>query len=301
MKWIIFEIATGYIKSVHDTEPSVQAGEATAQTSHIFYEIQPIILWKWDGDSVLECTEEEIEERTHYGGEKKPLIFELVNEHLQSKYFHDVNYNTELSTGNRLHKVHEYTNDGFILRTKAYDGYVDEQDKGVLILVVEESYQTNPDQAEVHPTARETISRNKIRKWANDEGDESKFHSDYKTTSKLYDTRKKKSDEGFRRRANVIDMLSENVGLAGVLSGTFIDGEDAFNKLTTLLATHSTAFSIYKQTGRGDIFTTILEDTSNTWLSATVLDTPYTQGMCPWMIGMTFRDYIIDKLKGLIK
>ena len=33
----------------------------------------------------------------------------------------------------------------------------------------------------------------------------------------------------------------------------------------------------------------------------TVEDNASTQGMVPWMIGLSFRTYIIDKLKGDIK
>ena len=47
--------------------------------------------------------------------------------------------------------------------------------------------------------------------------------------------------------------------------------------------------------------TVILNDNDTTWLASTVADTPYTQAMCPWMIGLTFKNYISEKLKGNVR
>jgi len=52
--------------------------------------------------------------------------------------------------------------------------------------------------------------------------------------------------------------------------------------------------------GHGTIYDDIANDVTITWLDSTVADTAYTQAMVPWMIGMSFRDYIVDKIKGNI-
>jgi len=233
--------------------------------------------------------------------EDEPLIFNIVNSHVKTKEFHDINYKTELLTNKKLHPKFFLTDDGLLEKTEYYDGYQDDQNKGVLILLVEEVYVLNPAQSSLDKTAREVVSRTKKRKYANDSNDASKFHSKTKDSSKVYETRIKKEKEGKKRRENVVGKLTENVGLAGVLSGTFTSSEDANEKLTSLLSDHASALSVYNKTGRGTIQTDIQNDVSNTWLTNTVSDNASTQAMCPHMIGMKYKDYIKEKLKGNIK
>lgn len=122
-----------------------------------------------------------------------------------------------------------------------------------------------------------------------------------KTLFKLYDTREKRHVEGIKRRKNIEEQLIDHVGLAGVLSGAFADENDAFNKLTQLRVDHSAAFGAWLDSGREPLYTDVTNDTTTSWLDTEIPDTPQTQAMCDWMIGLDFREYIVDKLKGNIK
>lgn len=45
----------------------------------------------------------------------------------------------------------------------------------------------------------------------------------------------------------------------------------------------------------------IANDVDNTWLTTIIPDNGTTQAMCGWMIGMSLKDYIVEKLKGNIQ
>ena len=94
--------------------------------------------------------------------------------------------------------------------------------------------------------------------------------------------------------------MVQNVGTGGILSGIFTDEADLFDKMTLLLADYTADFNTWIETGRGEIFNDVLNDTSHTWLDSAVIDSANTQVLCPQMIGLDLRTYIIDKLKGLI-
>ena len=103
------------------------------------------------------------------------------------------------------------------------------------------------------------------------------------------------------QRAGVQMQRVENVGLGGVLSGSFTDQTDGHEKITSLLETHTTAVGSWKEGGRGSIYDDIQNDTVLGWLDDVVPDNGTTQAMCSWMIGKDFREYIISKIKGEIK
>lgn len=298
MNWIVFEITTGFILSYSKTEPTLNTGEDKVQVVATYLSLQDLRDWKWDGTNVIKCTEEESEDRRR--GDD-PLIYDVVSDEVKKKDFRSINYIAELLSGVKLHSVQEFTDDGFVLSTKWYKDYINSTSKGILFLVVDESYVTNSSQSGLHPSQREVESRAKTRKWNNSKTDSTKFNSKEKVTDKKYDTRSKKSKEGERRRNNIISMLTENVGTGGILSGVFTDPENANNELTNLLETYNGAFSTYIKTGRGTIYSDIENDSSISWLDSTVLDTAQTQFMCPWMVGMTLKLYIVEKLKGNIK
>jgi hypothetical protein len=299
MSWIIYNINKGFILSTHSTEPTAGPGEASAWVSFNFLDHQPLAFFKYSAGSVVQCTEEEIAKRLLSPGHA--LINDLVNPGINTNDHRDINYKTQLKDGISLHPVHYFSDDGLIEKTELYLNYLDEQNKGILILVVDEVYTLNQNQIDLPKTAREVIARTKVRKWNIDEQDADAFNVDTKTTIKKYDTRRKKSDEGYRRRKNVIDRLTENVGLAGILSAAFTDENDANTRLIELLAIYSQQYNIYKEVGSPDMHNAIDVDAVTTWLDTVVIDNAYTQSMCPWMIGMTFREYIKDKLNGDIK
>ena len=53
--------------------------------------------------------------------------------------------------------------------------------------------------------------------------------------------------------------------------------------------------------GHGTIYDDLANDTGILWLDDTVVDDAYTQAMVPWMIGMSFKDYIVSKIKGEVQ
>lgn len=222
----------------------------------------------------------------------------LVNIHVKEKDVRDINYKTELKSGNKLHDVQEFSADGFLETTEFYDGYVDPSNKGNNAIKITETYTTDPAHASLYPSARAVETRNKTRAWYLTDGSLDELN--IKTTTKNYDTQAKKNNEGQRRRNNIINKLTENTAMGGIFSGVFADGNDAHVKLVDLMELHSGAFSTYITSGRGHIYDDLTAESSVAWLDTVVLDTPYTQAMVPQMIGMTLRNYILEKLKGNI-
>jgi len=230
---------------------------------------------------------------------KDYAILNLVHDYLKKKSIHDINYVTELKSNIKLHPVQVLTNSGLLQKTEWYNKYVNPLNKGDLILTVEEEYTTQSEDINLNPTARTVISRKKTRKWAKKNG--SIDHSNKKVTPKKYDTSRKRNKEGKRRRENIIDVLAEHTAMGGILSGIFIDENDANDKLTLIMEDFSGAITTYIKTGRGTLFSLMQNDVNHIWLDRTVIDSVQTQAMTPFMIGMTLRAYIIAKLKGVIK
>lgn len=228
-----------------------------------------------------------------------PRIWDLCLEHLKGQCPKEIEYKKHLDDYQTMNSVMSFTDDGFLLSAEYYHDYVDSQNKGNLVIKVDEVYTTDPDQSGLDPCAREPISRDKSWTYYNLDGTVYKvWHK-----SKLYDTRDKKAKEGLRRRSNIISILVQNTALAGILSGVWPTEDDAKTALTNLLATYSSSFTVYKETGRGEVFSDVENDATpaHAWMNTVVVDTPQTQAMCPWMIGMSLRDYIVEKLKGNIK
>jgi len=221
----------------------------------------------------------------------------------ENKGFLSINYKTELKDGISYHPVYTINDDGLLEKTEYFRGFVDENNKGELVLQVEEVYDVNED-VSIPKSAREVNSREKTWKHYRTDGvlDEKKK----KRRPKKYDTREKRHKEGVRRRANLEEQLIDRVSLAGSLSGAFVGSNsdeiksDAYNKLTTLQETHSSSFSAWRNSGRGSIYND-LSNESISWVNIVVPDTPSTQVKCPWIIGMTLKGYMVEKLKGEIK
>lgn len=229
-------------------------------------------------------------------------ICDDVDPVIAEKPIYNINYKTELESGISYTPVYTIgdigTQSGLLEKTDYYRDFVNNDNMGVLILTVEEEY-TFITESNVEYTRIPVSSRTKYWKYYMDDG--TIDTTMIKSKVKKYDTRTKRHIEGVKRRTNVIEQLIDNVGLAGVLSGVFTGATDAHTKLTDLEELHANAFTAWSSSGLGSLTESILNDTDTTWLSSTVADTPYTQAMCPWMIGMTFKDYISEKLKGNVR
>lgn len=219
------------------------------------------------------------------------------------KDFKSINYKSELKSGVSYTPIFYFHYEGefagILEKTEYYKNYIDKDNKGTLILIVEEDYVIDNEDTTINYSARPVLSRTKTWKWVKDDGtiDE----TNVKVKPKLYDTRKKRHVESVARRENIVQQLIDHVGLAGVLSGVFSDSSDAYDELTTLQEFHSNSFSGWVASGRGSLISVIETDTETTWLDSIIPDTPTTQAMCGWMIGLKFRDYIQEKLAGNIK
>jgi len=295
MIWIVYNTLDTTIIRTSESEPVIVDDESKAQTDYLFIPMQPLYLLSWNGVSVIPNSNENI---MKYTG-RNYKIYNLVNKTLFDKDFRDINYRTELKSGIKLNGVYQYSDDGFVIHTDLYNNYISPADMGELIVCVSESYTTDPNDISLKPTARRVISKIKTRSWIDLEGNTDSVNT--KITNKLYDTFQKQNAEGKRRRENVVNIMSRNVAIGGIFSGAFSSENDANEKLISLMEQYSGGFGSYNKTGQGSLFEDILNDVSNTWLSVTVADTPQTQALVPFMIGLTLRNYIVDKLKGIIK
>jgi len=297
MIWIVYEVETGFILSTSDVEPTVNSGEDTTEVDWLYIPEQPIEFWKFDGSNPIPCTEEEILYRTSiYEIDKDSAI-----SHLDHLY---VNYKTGLKDGIGYTPVfikhEEGINAGLIDKTEYYRGYVDENNKGTLILSVKEEYVIDDSEPTLPNSAKPAISR--LKTWVHVKNGETILDEiNIKSKPKLYNTREKRHREGERRRSNIMEQYIDHIGLAGILSGAFSGEQDAFNKLTAIQTLHSASFNSWKNSGRDPLYTDLENDTTTTWFDTIVPDNGTTQAMIPWIIGMTLRDYTIDKLKGNIK
>ena len=229
-----------------------------------------------------------------------------VDVQIKGKGVLSINYKTELKSN--VAYTAEFIihfsglNAGLLDKTNYYRDYVDENDKGTLVLVVEEVYTIDDSEPTLPHSAKPAVERDKTWKHVRkSDGVPEDNSSKQKVKNKKYNTRAKRHKEGNRRRQNIMEQLIDHVGLAGVLSGAFSDEQDAFEKLTQLQADHSAAFSAWKNSGRGPIYDDVTNDLTTAWLNTVVPDNASTQAMCAWMIGMNFRTYIVDKLKGNVK
>jgi len=141
---------------------------------------------------------------------------------------------------------------GLLEKTEYYRGFVDENNKGTLVLVVEESYTIDNSEPSLAHTAKPVLDRNKT--WKHVKKSDGTLEKDSekgnKTKPKKYDTRRKRHSEGIRRRENVIEQLIDNVGLAGLLSGAFADVSEAHSELTHLQELHASSFTGWRSSGR---------------------------------------------------
>lgn len=194
---------------------------------------------------------------------------------------------------------------GLLERTEYYRDFVDNDNKGTIVLQVEETYIIDDSEVGADHTRKPVLSRTKTWKYYMDDGTIDETVSKSKT--KLYNTRTKRHKEGVKRRTNVIEQLIDNVGTAGILAAMagatagFTSEEDAHVKLTLLQERDADEFSSWTTSGLGSLTSVVTNDNDTDWLDLVIPDFAHTQALVPWMIGLTLRYYIVEKLKGNIK
>jgi len=242
-------------------------------------------------------------------------IEEDVNNAVLLKGVTNINYITELNT--LVSYTPEYiihdtgVKSGLLDKTNYYRGYIDLENKGELILVVEEVYNMDTSDNTLNNSGNPPINRTKTRKYVKKDGTLDEVNT--KIKSKKYNTRRKRHKEGIKRRENIKEQLIDNVGLASILSGIFISESDVHEKLTLLLEKHSSAFDAWQQSSRGTLYNDLLNDFDTTWLSNIISNEtnqpePQRTVIAPieftsvaHMMDISLRTYIISKLKGDIK
>lgn len=314
MIWIVYNTDTGVLISSSTTEPSINQDESKVEVDFIFNAGQPFYFFKYDGSDVVENDEGSIQESINIKINEYEIQSD-VDSIISQKDIRTINYKTEL--GNDVCYTPEYIihdegiNSGLLDKTNYYRDYIDESNKGVLVLVVEEIYTVDNSDTSLFNSAKPATSREKKWKYAKKGGglDEVKF----KRRNKKYNTRTKRSKEGRRRRRNIQEQLIDNVGMAGILSGIFISENDVYEKLTLLLQYHNAAFNGWKASGKGTVYDDIESDNVSSWLSLTVCNSvnqpditrneiaPIEYTPVAHMSDMTMKEYIIEKLKGNIK
>lgn len=240
-----------------------------------------------------------------YGKKVAKYLIQIDAEKSVSKKSHlSINYKTELKDGISytpvFYKHEEGIESGLLYKTEYYKDYVDDVNKGTLILIVEEVYTIDQSDTTISNSAKPTISRTKT--WKHIVSNTGLIDEiDIKVKTKLYNTREKQHKEGIRRRQNIEEQLIDNVSLGGILSGAFSSSSDAHNKLSDMQKTHSAAFEVWLNGGRGSIYDDITNETTTLWLDNVIPDNATTQAMIPQMVGLSLRTYIVEKLKGNIK
>lgn len=297
MIWIVYYVTTGTIALTSAEEPTPGPGQDVAQVDYLFPPIQPTYFYRYDDQA------EEVQVNTEDNIILAESDYMIQIDADVAKDVLAINYKTELKTGVAYTPVYtiayEGLEAGLLTKTEYYKDYVDVNNQGTLILEVNEAYVIDDSEPTLPNSAKPALSRTKTWKWYKTDGtiDE----SNTKVRPKVYDTRRKRHIEGNRRRINIEQQLIDNVGLAGILSGAFTNEDDAYNNLVALQELHASAFSAWLNSGRGSLYNDITNDSTTAWLNTVVPDTPQTQAMCPWMIGKSFREYIVLKLEGSIR
>ena len=315
MVWIIYNTETRVLLSISKNEPSINEGESKVEVDFVFNSGQPSYFYKYINGSVVENNEESIQESL------RGMIYEYeiqddVDDVVIQKDIRTINYKTELNTlvsytpEYTIHEEGEFS--GLLSQTCYYRDYVDENNKGVLVLCVDEDYVIDSSDTTLNNSGKPAIERTKTWKYAKKNGggiDQIKT----KKKKKHYNTRRKRHVEGIKRRENILEQLIDNVGIAGVLSGIFTSVSDAHDKMTLLLEVDAGEFEGWKASGRGTLYQKVLDDTTIPWLSDLVSNSsnqpePQRTVVAPiefttvaHMMGMEMRAYISEKLKGNIK
>ena len=237
-------------------------------------------------------------------------ILGLVPPKIADKPLTAINYKTELLSNIRLEPVYYFSNDGLLTKTEYRHEWTDgEGSHSKLVIEITETYTTKTSDASLNPSERAIELRTKTWKWAFEDGILDEVNP--KVKEKPYTTSAQQRRVGTRRRENIISAFGDNVGMVLVFQGIATDEADANMKLKELARTFQTELDTYKIFGDEEIYQTISNDTSITWLDETVFSTPLPGPLSPYdglydtllvdMQGKTLRTYAIEKLKGLVK
>jgi len=224
-----------------------------------------------------------------------PLIYDLVDPYFMGMPFHAIDYKRNLLSGVKLHAKHTFSNSGLLEKTEYYNGFVDDSNKGVLVLDVVSIWSV--DQTETIPVAADVIEREKERNWVNTNNEK---NSKKKKGKKKYDTLEKVQEEGKRRRKNAKGSTINKLGMALVLIGEANNAVEAQDIMIDLHHAYNADFSDYSESGKGGIYDSIDNDSTRAWLNEVVPDNPTNQFMIPEAVGKSLRTFTRDKLKGLI-
>lgn len=306
-----------YIRSAHTPDYPVEDWIHKPDLSAVMTSPEvPVKYWKITGDVISEMSQ--AEKDAYDVANPGPVTYEIqddVTSSLNSKDITAINYKTELKSGVAYTPefvIHDSgVNAGLLSVTNYYRDYVDEDNKGTLVLIVEETYVVDESDPSQPNSAKSALSRTKTWKHAKKGAATGSppttidNENNKKIKPKLYNTRQKQHVEGIRRRNNILEQAIDNVSLAGILTGAFSGVPDAYEKMTAFLQVHNSAFEGWKTSGIGSLYDDILvccgSPETHDWLDVTVQDDGTTQAMIPWMIGLDLRSYLIDKLKGNIK
>jgi len=221
---------------------------------------------------------------------------DYIGSHYKTYDIRDVNYKIQLLSGKKLHPVFTFDKTGLLINTVYYADYVDDSNKGVEVLTVENNYIIDPNEPIL--SAASVVERTTTRKWRKRNGDY--VDALERSSNKKYDTRDKKNKEGEKRRKNLRRMTENEMGTALVLTGQASDPVDAEEKLTSFFEDYSSSFYTWDASGKGTIYDDIDSDTNHSWMNTVVDDNPTNQFMIPEAVGKTIREFSRDKLKGLI-
>lgn len=156
------------------------------------------------------------------------------------------------------------------------------------------------------PSAKTVEYRITTRQWYRKEVGYDETLSDVKITRKDYDTPILQRSEGMRRRNNIyIDMTNNVVTLLAIMfySNDPVPKTSALTTGFGFLGQYAAYISPYKNDANPLFITSIENDTNPTYL--TILDTTIPNvfpinALFPDAVGLTIRNYMIEKLKGNI-
>lgn len=218
-----------------------------------------------------------------------------------------IDYKRDLLSGIRLKPEFEFTNDGLLKNTKYYYETEDKQ----LVVFVDEEYVYSPKDLDLNPSERAIIRREKKWHWTFQNGEIDNNSDNVKVKPKNYDTYAARISIGTRRRKNIIGRASENIATVLVLTGKASSTQDAVNKLRDFSRLNNDGLQAYTQYADTQIYEDI-NGLDYSWLDSILPPANNLPGvLLPYkplietklsdLQGKTVREYLVLKLKGLVK
>lgn len=260
------------------------------------------------------------EEVTEYvNPDSKHVLRKLVVPSLYTKELTAINYLTELKSGVRLDAEVTITKDGLVSETiYCYE----ENEVKKPVIKVKETYEYWASDMGLNPAERGMFSQEKKWQYYLEDGTLDESERNTKIKSKIYKTNRQILEVGGKRRSNIVGILSEKVGAILVILGVFVGDETtsakkkAYDTLRNLSSAYSADFTEYKSYATTNLYNSINNDSSFTWLNIHVpthgefiasgraqAEADIYQGHIDAlelkdMQGLRIRDYFIEKLKG---